>query len=414
MKPLPILLGLSLAGNALLVFSWPAPRSPDATATPARLSSAAPSSASAEASVAAPSAAKTHATLSGPHAAFWEKLRAGDASSVAALRAAGWPEDAIRAVVAALISDGYQSRFDALRASLSPREYWRPDSFHNRSTPEQRKASHELSRELRARLKALLGEDYTPEQTWQDPRYARFTPAQAEALRLIEEDYNALTSEIRGNPTAGRTILLPEDREKLNYLEKEKAADMAKIFSPSEFLEYELRHSTAASYLRNNLAGLRAAEDEFRALFPHQKAMLAKIGLFAGALSADDRAAREQAQREMDAAAKTVLSPDRYEDYVRAKDYDYGRLVGLAERLQLPPENATAAYEVKADIEKRLRALRSSGPGGAKTLAASRTALAIEAEKRLVEALGQRGYEAYKANGAFWLNNLTPLSPSAR
>ncbi len=412
MKPLLLLLGLSLAGNAVLFFSRPAPRPPAVTASttaPARSSSASTGT-SVEASATAPASS----VPTGPHAPFWEKLRTGDASTVAALRAAGWPEDAIRGVVAALIGDAYQSRFEALRSSSNSQEYWRQDAFYNRSTPEQRKASHELSRELRARLKSLLGEDYLPEQTWQDPRHSRFTPAQAEALRMIEEDYNVLTMEIRGNPTAGRTILLPEDREKLLYLEKEKAADMAKVLSPSEFLEYELRQSTAASYLRSNLAGLRPTEEEFRALFPHQKAMLDKLGIASGAPSTNDRAVREQAQRAMDAAAKTVLTPERYEDYVRAKDYDYGRLVVLAERLQLPPENATAAYEVKADIEKRLRALRPSGPDAQKTLAASRTELAAEAEKRLVAALGQRGYEAYKTNGAYWLNNLTPPSPSAR
>ena len=36
------------------------------------------------------------------------------------------------------------------------------------------------------------------------------------------------------------------------------------------------------------------------------------------------------------------------------------------------------------------------------------------AEKRLVESLGQRGYEAYKANGAYWITNLTPPSTTVR
>jgi hypothetical protein len=415
MKPLLLLLGLSLAANAVMFFARPAAPSSDSSAPSTRdPANSAPTPGAAAGNAAPGTSSAKSASPDSPYAPLWAKLRAGDPAIVASLRAAGWPEEAIRAVVSALIGDSYQSRFDALRASPNPQEYWRQDSFYNRSTPEQRKASHELSREMRARLKSLLGEDYLPEQPWQDPRFARYTPAQAEALRMIEEDYNVLTSEIRGNPTAGRTILLPEDREKLRYLEKEKAADMARILSPSELVEYELRHSIAASYLRNNLSGLRASEEEFRALFPHQKVMMDKMGISTGSPSINDRTVREQAQREMDAAAKTVLTPERYEDYVRAKDYDYGRLVALADRLQLPPERATAAYEVKADIEKRLRALRPSGPDAAKTLAASRTELAAEAEKRLVEALGQRGYEAYKANGAYWLNNLTPPSPSAR
>jgi hypothetical protein len=417
MKPLVALLALSLAANAILYFSRPKPSasasSSPQTAAVEKSSSNSTQSPNASSSPSSPSSASTTSVSSSPHAALWEKLRSGDATIVAALRAAGWPEDAIRLLVESLVQDAYRDRFKALRPSSSVTEYWRQDAVFNRFNPEQRKASHELSREMRARLKQLLGPDYTPEQSWRDPRYARFTPAQAESLRLIEEDYNVLIAEARGNSSmVGRTILLPEDREKLRFLEAEKAADIAKVLSPSELLEYDLRHSQAASTLRNTFAGLRATEEEFRALLPLQKAMHEKIGVASGNTPAD-RTLRDQAQREMDAAAKAVLSPARYDEYIRAKDYEYGRLVTLSDRLQLPPTAAATAYDIKADIEKRSREIRPSGPDGMKAYQAARAELAAEAEKRLLDTLGQRGLDAYKINGAYWLTNLTP-NTSAR
>ncbi len=416
MKPLVALLALSLAANAILFLSRPKPSASASSSpptNPAVEKSSANSNPSPHTSSVPASPASTASVSASPHAALWEKLRAGDPSSVAALRAVGWPDDAIRTLVESIVQDAYRDRFKALWPSGAASEYWRQDALYNRNSPEQRKASLALNREMHALLKSLLGPDYTPERSWRDTRYASLTPAQAESLRMIEDDYNVLLAEVRGNPTMGsRTILLAEDREKLRFLENERAADIAKTLSPSELLEYELRHSQAASYLRGNFAGLRPTEEEFRALFPLQKAMLEKTGSTYSSSSAD-RTLREQAQREMDEAAKSVLSPERYEEYTRAKDYEYSRLVMIADRLQLPPASVSAAYDIKTDIEKRSRELRPSGPDGMKNFNAARAQLAAEAEKRLLDTLGPRALEIYKSNGAYWLTNLTP-STSAR
>jgi hypothetical protein len=403
MKPLLLLLALSLAANAALYVTRPA--ASRAAAEPASTSGASAASASAATAPEKPAS---------PHAAFWQSLRPDDPALVARLRAAGWPEDAIRALVTAYVQDHFRARERALFSSSSSPDYWSQSAYSARWSPEARKAQRDLAREKQTLLKSLLGSDLAPEPSF-DPRMAGLTPAQAESITMIEEDYAVLTAEIRGDRTLGSTLLLPEDREKLAFLEKEKAADLAKVLSPEQLLDYELKNSPTATSLRYNLTAFNPSEQEFRAIFALQKQLTERLGSPFTDRSASQRDAHTKAQTEIDAQVKQLLSPERYEDYTRAKDYDYRTLYQIAGKLQLRPENALAAYEVKTDIETRARALKPTpGPDTISAYTKARTALAQEAEKRLIEAIGQRGYEAYKANSAFWLKNLaTPVTTSA-
>ncbi len=396
MKPLLLLLGLSLAANAVLILARPsapsaAPTSPEAAA------SADPAKAPANPATALPVPLQSPPN---PYAAFWEKLPPGDPALAAKLRAAGWPEDAIRALVTAYVADLFRPRERAFQSSVMGQEYWRQAYFGNRS-PAATKAWRDLKHEKQALLKSLLGANYIPEPS-ADVRFAGLSPAVAESVAMIEQDYAVLTAEVRGDRTLGTTLLLPEDREKLLFLEKEKAADLAKVLSPEQLLDYELKNSTTAPSLRYNLTAFNPTEQEFRELYALQKTLTERFGSTMVGMSASERDARTKAQAGIDAQVKQLLSPERYEDYTRAKDFDYRALYQIADKLQLRPENALAAYEVKTDIETRARSLSYTDGRDA------RIALAQEAEKRLVEALGQRGYEAYKSNGAYWLRNLNP------
>jgi hypothetical protein len=404
MKPLLLLLALSLIANALLIAT---------RAKPPHVVDISPLQATSttDASEKPSRPAQSSPPYDGPYAEAWKKLAAGDASIVSRLRDAGWPEDVVRDIVLAAVQDAFRDRFLAFwQHDATPDEYWRNSSLSRSESIERRRANHALNQEMHARIKALLGPDFVPERNWEALGFANLPPAKAEAIRLIDEDYRELTSEVE-HYDYDTAILLPEDRETLAYLAKERVADITAILSPSEFLEYEIRHSPAARMLRSSLAGFRPTEEEFRAIFPLQKAALERAGLAGSPQSSDENERLRAAQSEMDEAVKALLTPERYDDYVRAKDYDYTRLIALTERLQLPPAAANAAHAVKTDVEKRARALRPvPGPDAAKNFAAARAALAAETQHRLVEILGERGLEAYKANGAYWLNNLAPNS----
>ncbi|MGC4072044.1 MAG: hypothetical protein QM760_05920 [Nibricoccus sp.] len=407
MKPLLLLLGLSLAANAALFLTRPAPApSSFSVSTSGGSSNSRPSSAAASAS------SDKSAVPPGPYAPLWEKLRTGDASVVASLRAAGWPEEAIRALVEAQVNDLYRARSRALTPDYSKVEYWRQNPYSSTWTADTAKAWRDLNREKTAMLKKLLGDDYAPvPNLYAADRYPNLTPAQIETVQAIEEDYRVLRYGITGTGNDYNSILLPEDREKLAYLEKEKTADLSKVISADTQLELDLRNSNAASQLRFQLTAFDPSEEEFRKIFALQKTATDALGITYSNATAAQREALNKSQASIDAQVKEILTPERYADYTRAKDYEYRRLYQLTERLELPKDKALAAYAVKADIEKRYREIKPTpGPDGAKAAAAARSALAQEAEQLLVESLGQRGYDAYKSAGANWLTRMTPAA----
>jgi hypothetical protein len=111
---------------------------------------------------------------------------------------------------------------------------------------------------------------------------------------------------------------------------------------------------------------------------------------------------------------KQLLGEQRFAEYTRAKDYEYRRLYQLAQRLELPVSAANAAYEVKADIEKRVREFRTEAKTqDPESVAALRQATLDEAEQRLMAALGPRAFDVYVANNGFIVNLRRSLAPPA-
>jgi hypothetical protein len=426
MKPLLFLLALSLAANAALLVkrsrATASAEPPGVVSTAARPVEAERGNNTANAPLAASeSAPPAGLTVSqSKHRLFWERLQAGDVSAVDELRAAGWPPSAIRVLVRSLIETAARDRMKTLQPDSKKDEYWTARSMMGNMSPEQQKAARELWRDQTALMKKLLGSDYTglyEEQSWRDRRFASLTPAQAEAVRAIEEDYSFLLQDVRSDFTGtGPSLLLPEDREKIAFLEKEKQADLARTLSPQELLDYELRSSSIASSLRYELDAFNPSEDEFRTIFSLTKNTAQQLNYIqpSGVWTQQDQENRQKIQAEVEAQVKQLLGEQRFAEYSRAKDYEYRRLYQLAQRLELPVSAANAAYEVKADIEKRVREFRKEAKNqDPESVAALRQATLDEAEQRLMAALGPRAFDVYVANNGFIVNLRRSLAPPA-
>ena len=396
---LPTLLGLSLAANAALYLSAPSQTSVSSAAqgSARRDATSARSASTLTKDSSAPSIESGSPSPTALPADLWTQLQSGNPAAVERLRAAGFSEKEIRTLVLAQINELYRARERALFTDPTKAEYWKSDFQRAAWVPKDRRALLDLRREKEALTRQLLGADYVPERNWQETRYSTLPPDKAARVALIEEDYNTMIAEARGNSYGMNNVLLPEDREKIRYLEKERRAELAQTLSPEELFEYDVRNSTAASILRQQLQAFQPTEKEFREIFALRKAKDNEVGsLFLN--SASDREARQKVQAEIDAQLKEKLSEERYAEYVRAKDYNYQRLHQIATRLQLPPERTLAAYEVSTATTKRLRELRSSTPADAEKIKQEQAALTAETETRLRELLGPTGYEAFKQN----------------
>ncbi len=376
----------SLALNAtfaFLTFSRPTTPAPAAAATPA-----------ADGPVAPPPIDQN----------VWPDLQTDDLSALAIrLRASGFPPALIRAILAARLDEQFAARRKALRAEDATLPFWKGQT----RDPKLAAARVQLDREQQKLLRQLLGADAeTDDQGVRlgQNRSLDFLPAEkADALKRLLRDYDERRSDLYASGFSANT-----DRAKLDALEKERHDSLARVLSPAELVEYDLRNSSTADSLRTNLSAFNPTEAEFRALYPLQAAFDERWSNdFGLTLSADERRQRDDAQKLLTDQIKASLGPERAADYDRTTDYNYRRTSQLVERLELPPETANNLWAAQKEFQqRRMDIYRTAAPD---ERVAQLTALQQEAITRVTPLLGgASGVEAYKQYGGSWLQSLVP------
>jgi hypothetical protein len=376
-----LLLG-SIALNAVLFFRRDAAHPRASESSPAA-QAAQTSPASTDATTASAASAVFPADLS-------QRLRAGDATAVQLLRRLGLSEKIIRALVRAEIDEAYRARENALYTPPEKLEYWKAQYMTDRYYPTDRLALADLRREKEGLLRTLLGPEYRQEENKWDTRYAFLPPAKIDAVRDIAEDYDAMDRKIRGDGS----VLFKADAEKLAYLRKEKLAELAQILSPAELEEYEMRNSQTGMILRyafNNFAG---NETEFRALFKIYNSYAEKNGnppqvIDSGLLNGGS------ADAAFNAEVKAALGEQRYQEFARARDYEFVIMSTIAERTGVPADKISQAYTFTKSLGERGRAMMQQSFDNVDKVNEARAALANEAKQTLLPLLGEKAYAVY-------------------
>jgi hypothetical protein len=336
----------------------------------------------------------------------WVRIQSGDASSVESLRALGLSESVINALVRHLADLRYREREQAIRTAAAAAPYWSPKFDRIRYSLHQSPELLDLRRQKQAELRALLGPDYRKNDVIQDFRTAFLPPDKAEQLRELEEDYTAMKQGL----TVYAGFTMPEDREKLAFLEKQKRADLTELLTPDELAAYDLRNSTTATNLRHWLSAFDITEAEFKALYALQKPYddANTPPTSAGSSSATRTQAPDAGKIYQD-NLKTALGDERYAAYQRTQDADYKTLRQLTRRLQLPQEKTNEAYTLKTTLEQKLNGFKiPPGPAGRQQHADFLAALTREAETGFTAILGETGYTAFKNHSPLLSNRLNP------
>jgi hypothetical protein len=404
---LVVLLVLSLAGNAAWYFQRPASDTAAAVASPNKSVAASAGAGAARVDVATIEEAARIAKV-------WTSLQNTDLKTmVERLRAAGFPLSMIRALVAAQIQEQFSARRKALLAQQEDKPFWKSQQAYFLD-PKTMSGLRDLGREQSNLLKQLLGPDGVPGSdealAYQHRQFGDLPRDKREQLQSIVADYGDLRNQVYATANG---VILPEDREKLAILEKEQRADFAAILTPQELENYDLRSSSTANALRSQLALFNPTEDEFRAIFKLQQAFDDKYGAANMITGAEQYRQRQMQQQELTDQIKSVLSPDRVDAYKQSVDPAYQMVNRLVARLDLPASAATEVVAVQQDINKRAAAVRSDRSLAPEVRNMQLTALAQEAGSRLTNAIGARGFEAYKQYGGQWVQNLTPRPPPA-
>jgi len=410
MKISTLLLFASLAANAALfaVFAFKSSSAPGA-ATKTAVVTQAETGGSSGTKTPEPTGTADTASAADIPATTWSTLQNGDlATLVARLRAAGFPPNVIRRIVSDQLGLEYTKRYGDLLKQLFDRPFWK-DSSGGAFDPKIMTAMRAATKEYTDTLKSLVGEDPSADKsasTSQKRRYGDLPSAKIEQLQAIESDYSELAMQVRND---ARGMMLPEDNAKLALLEKEKLADFAKVLTPQELEEYNLRSSTTASQMRSTLATFNPTEAEFRGLFKIQSALDEQYPRpMYGITTPDQMAPRQAAEKELQPQIQALLGPDRYADYQLATDPKYQQINRLVARLELPASTSVDVVNVQETIQKQATALRQDRTLSPDQRNAQLAALAQQAQTQLTTTLGTQGYEAYKNYGGYWLQNLQP------
>jgi hypothetical protein len=200
-----------------------------------------------------------------------------------------------------------------------------------------------------------------------------------------------------------------EDMKGYQKAQKDMEAELAKVLSPQEFEDFQMRLSQTAMTLRTQLSGFDPSEDEFRKVFFEKKRFDDEFSMFtAGTEDKEAKAKREQAKKELDERLKQSLGEDRFKAYERGQDWNYQQLARIADRNQLGNEAANKVYDMKKlaeDEAKRIRADKSLTP---EQRSAALLGIRTETENSIKPILGEKGYKSYETQGAWWLKSISP------
>ncbi len=390
----PAVLGLSVLANlALLAGLRPSTATPaaDAAIFATNEGAARPASAANHSTATKPSVT----TAPSPATDLWRPLETEDLEQfIARLRAAGFDEELVRAIVWDRISR--TTNEDATALEEAP--YWRRIAVRNESS--QRRRAEYQAGEIPADIalfEALFGEK---------PNHG-FSPDAAEISRArdgLSPKTRDLVDELRrqrdaaiGPNRGGRYVNGEPDEATRAKLERQHEANLQfdaalrAQLSPADYESYLRNASETAQALRSRSGMLQLTQAEFDTL-------LATFGP-----AADLRAQLESHASDLTAA----LGEDRFAEFSQALSGDF-QTNRVVERLGLPASTAIALQGIRDDTLERSRALGRDRSLNREEQQAQRLALGEEARQRLAATLPPEGLELYLEHAGQWMGSLQP------
>jgi hypothetical protein len=359
-----------------------------------------------------PIAATQAATMAGSRAAVGpglaDQLLKGDPRTVIGrLRAAGFSRAVIRAVAREMINAQLHDREKAIADRIALKPYWKArfNDFDQGAMSDM----HAFSREKNKMIEDLLGDepsDATPiAAVFIQGARGGLSPEAYRRVDAIQSDYADMKQKVLA---AANGVIMPEDQEKLAFLDKQQAADLAEVLSPEDLFDYQLHTSPTASTLRNSLTAFDPSEDEFKAIFKAQQDFNAQYGSPDGPLTADQQQQRQAHQADLLASIQQVLSPDRFADYKTDTDPAYVNVDRLVQQLNLPPDTTQQVVALQSDYSQQAAAINGNSQISPADKITQLGALGDDATAKLTAALGPRGFFAYQQANGSWLQQLKP------
>jgi len=353
-----------------------------------------------------------------PFAGFsWKLVESNDYRTyIANLRAIHCPEETIRDIIIADISELYARRRKDLDKSLGQFRFWET-SEPGWASPSERERQQKLAaleEEKRNLIQELLGVDQRAELSKylgedENDRLLAFLEEskRADVLRL-QEHYGGLESAVFEK---AHGLMTDDDEARIRELRAEQRAELAKLLTPAELEEYDLRTSETASEMRTTLAAFKPTPEEFRAIFRLRQVFADNNGSQTPgeATSEADAAKLHAAGQKVQQQLKELLGEQRLGEYEKAQDPDYQNLAMLGRRFELPTETTGKVYAIKQTVEEQSRLVQEDTTLSLEEKKAALRIIKARTGKTITDALGEKAAAVYRRFGGNWLDELTAL-----
>ena len=344
----------------------------------------------------------------------WQAVESDDLKRyVANLRAIHCPEETIQDIVVAEVNRRFAAREASLKLRPQYAKPWELSALNSGRYGDQSQKLRQLLREKQALLKDLLGVDVSLDfpatsEFRNDEKFEaalKWIPeSKRDQARAIQAAYQDKTAELQQRT---RGLFEPEDQEESKRLRAERREALAKLLTPSELEDFDLRTSSTASSLRSQLTGFDPSEKEFRALFRLRQQQDEFNASLSGLTGADQAAQqkRAEASQQMEQQIKAALGDARYSEYQRSQDSGFRTLTQLAEQNGLPKDAAAKGYDLRQTAIQEVQKLRLD-----ETLTPQRrneaiAAIKAETDRAVQQALGEKVFNTFKRRNSQWLDN---------
>lgn len=251
----------------------------------------------------------------------WRQVESPDYRQyIANLRNVGCPEQTVRDIIIADVTQLYESKASALRLQAGPFEYWRTDATASpaSATKQLQVVIAALDRERREVIHTLLGVNVEPQLDRMalldelDPRLDFLPINRQKELQRIERRFTELRAKAFDGENDGE-----DPMEILERLRIQRDEFLNSVLSPQEREDYELRVSPTAEGLRSQLTSVPLGADEFRELFQFQQQFNTAypandLGL---AFSTARQKERAEAEVRLQAEFRRILGEERFRAY---------------------------------------------------------------------------------------------------
>ena len=343
----------------------------------------------------------------------WRSVESADYKQyVQNLRSIGCPEETIFDIIVADVNTLYAMK---ARSLVPPREwkFWEAqDDVPSREEIRNQKLRRELEREKRALIAAILGaealERLKKYQVWggddlAERKLAFLAPEKRAKLKEIQQRFFDLEQEATEYSSNG--VMTEQTLQTIAELQQQRRAEIERLLTKQELLDYDLRTSDTADNLRRELAGSHPTEQEFRSLFELRRSFEEQMNATIDVRDPNAVQSRINAQDQAAAKAKAELGEVRYTEFLRSQDIDFQNTLRMTQFFGLPEQSAINVYELKKRDHEAALQIAANTSLSDEQRSDLFLRLQSDSERELFQILGDRVFAEYKRNNRWWMRS---------